>query len=125
MDAMGLPRTREAKINIHMGGAFGEKDAALDRWCKNFDRLPDSVKSRITLENDDKGNLYSVKDLHRVSQRLGVPIVFDYHHFKFCTGGLDEAEALHLAASTWGGVRPVTHYSESASVREEIGRAHV
>ena len=118
MDTMGLPRTREAKINIHMGGSFGDKESALDRWCKNFELLPESVKSRITLENDDKGNLYSAKDLNRVWQRLGVPTVFDYHHHKFCTGGLDEREALHLAASTWGGIRPVTHYSESASTRE-------
>ena len=118
MDAMGLPRTREAKINIHMGGSFGEKEVAMDRWCKNFERLPESVKSRITLENDDKGNLYSAKDLHQVWQRLGVPTVFDYHHHKFCDGGLPESEALHLAATTWGGVRPVTHYSESAATRE-------
>ena len=128
MDAMGLPRSRWAKINIHMGGAFGEKDAAMDRWCKNFELLPDSVKSRITLENDDKGNLYSAKDLHKVWQRLGVPTVFDFHHHKFCDGGMSEGEALHLAASTWPkGVRPATHYSESASTREgrnAIPQAH-
>jgi len=119
MDAMGLPRSPVAKINIHMGGAFGEKEAAMDRWCKNFELLPESVRSRLTLENDDRGNLYSVKDLHRVWQRLGVPLVFDFHHHKFCDGGLSEGEALHLAASTWpAGIRPMTHYSESAATRE-------
>lgn len=127
MDVMRLPRTREAKINIHLGGAFGDKPAAAERWCKNYELLPESVKSRITLENDDKGNCYSVVDLHGVWQRTGVPIVFDYHHHKFCDGGLSERDALHLAASTWGDVRPVTHYSESASTREgrdAIPQAH-
>jgi UV DNA damage endonuclease len=127
MDAMRLPRTREAKINIHLGGAFGEKDAAMDRWCKNYELLPDSVKERITLENDDKASCYSVVDLHSVWRRVGVPTVFDFHHHKFCPGGLSERDALHLAASTWGSVRPVTHYSESASIREgrdAIPQAH-
>lgn len=118
MDIMDLPRTRESKINIHLGGVFGDKVSAIDRWCKNFDLLPDSVKTRITLENDDKANCYSVKDLHLVWQRLGVPIVFDFHHHGFCTGELSEKEALILALSTWNGIRPVTHYSESASLRE-------
>lgn len=127
MDAMGLPRTREAKINIHMGGVFGDKESAMDRWCKNYELLPESVKSRITLENDDKQNCYSVSDLYKVWQRLGTPIVFDYHHHKFCDGGLSEQEALQLAVSTWGNVKPVTHYSESASIRESrdaIPQAH-
>lgn len=119
MDAIGLPRTRQNKINIHLGGTYGDKTSAADRWCKNFDLLPDSVKDRITLENDDKASGFSVLDLHEVWKRTGVPIVFDYHHHKFCTGGLSEKDALHLAASTWpDGIRPVTHYSESASLRE-------
>ena len=119
MDVMGMPSTPAAKINIHLGGAFGQKEESMDRWCRNFERVPDSVKRRLTVENDDKANCYSVVDLHKVSQRVGVPIVLDYHHHKFCDGGLTERDALHLAASTWPeGIRPCTHYSESAALRE-------
>ena len=119
MDAIGLPNSPAAKINIHLGGAFGEKDESMDRWCKNFERVPANVKQRLTIENDDKANCYSVVDLHKVWKRTGAPIVFDYHHQKFCNGGLSERDALHLAASTWPvGVRPCTHYSESANRRE-------
>jgi UV DNA damage endonuclease len=119
MDIMGLPRTPQSKINIHLGGVFGEKDKSIDRWCKNVDLLPESVRSRLTVENDDKASCYSVVDLHRVWQRTRTPIVFDYHHHKFCTGGLTEEEALRMAVSTWPeGIRPMTHYSESASTRE-------
>ena len=120
-DMMGLTRTHFNKINIHIGGAYGDKPASMERFCKNFNLLPESVKSRLTVENDDKASMYSVKELyHGVYNIIGVPIVFDYHHHKFCDGGLGEQEALELAISTWPeGITPATHYSESR--REEQG----
>jgi len=78
--------------------------------------LPNSVKSRLTVENDDKASMYSVKDLyHGVYEVIGIPIVFDYHHHRFCTGDLTEQQALEMAISTWGDITPVVHYSESRS----------
>ena len=113
-DMMGLSRTPYNKINIHLGGAYGDKEASMKRFVKNFPRLPESVSSRLTLENDDKASMYSVKDLYYgIYKKIGIPIVFDYHHHKFCTGGMSEQEALEMALSTWGDIKPVTHYSES------------
>jgi len=121
MDLMGLPKSRMAKINIHVGGAYGDKPSALDRFCKNFLRLQPSAQARLTVENDDKGNMYSVKDLYDgVYKVVGIPIVFDYFHHKFCTGGMTEEEALKLAASTWGNVKPCTHYSESRRSEQKL-----
>jgi UV DNA damage endonuclease len=117
-DLMGLSRTPYNKINIHCNGVYGDKISAMDRFCKNFERLPESVQSRLTVENDDKATMYSVKDLMYIHERIGIPIVFDYHHHKFCTGDLSEEEALKLAASTWGDIKPVVHYSESKSLHE-------
>ena len=116
-DMLGLSRTPYNKINIHIGGAYGDKESAMERFCVNFERLPDSVKSRLTVENDDKASMYSVKDLYEgVYKRIGIPIVFDYHHHKFCTGDLSEQQALEMAISTWpDGITPATHYSESRS----------
>ena len=115
-DFMGLSRTHYNKINIHCNGVYGDKQSAMDRFCKNFERLPESVQSRLTVENDDKASMYSVKDLMYLHERIGIPIVFDYHHHKFCTGGLSEQEALELAISTWpDDITPVVHYSESRS----------
>ena len=120
-DMMGLSRTPYNKINIHIGGAYGDKPTSMKRFCENFNLLPESVKSRLTVENDDKASMYSVKELYNgVYNIIGVPIVFDYHHHKFCDGGLGEQEALELAISTWPeGITPATHYSESR--REEQG----
>ena len=115
-DMMGLSRTPYNKLNIHCNGVYGDKQSALDRFCKNFERLPESVQTRLTVENDDKASMYSVKELYDgIYKRINIPIVFDYHHHRFCTGGLSEQEALELAMSTWGDITPVVHYSESRS----------
>jgi len=118
-DLLGLDRTPYNKINIHCNGVYGDKQSALDRFCKNFELLPESVQTRLTVENDDKASMYSVKDLMYIHERIGIPIVFDYHHHKFCTGDMTEQEALELAISTWPkGITPVVHYSESKALHE-------
>ena len=116
-DFMGLSRTPYNKLNIHCNGVYGDKESALDRFCKNFEQLPENVQTRLTVENDDKESMYSVKELYNgIYKRIGIPIVFDYHHHRFCTGGLSEQEALELAISTWpDDIVPVVHYSESRS----------
>lgn len=115
LNYMGYEPSWENKINIHVGGAYGDKTLALDRFCRNFQLLAPHTQQRLTVENDDRANLYSVKDLYEgVYQVVGIPIVFDYHHYKFNTGGLTEEESARLAHSTWPAeVVPVFHYSES------------
>ena len=118
-DMIGLPRTPYAKLNIHVGAAYGDKPMALDNFCRNFERLPENVRSRLTVENDDKESLYSTLELYEgVYKRIGIPIVFDYHHHMLHPGGQTEQEALELALSTWGDVKPVVHYAESRSVEQ-------
>ena len=118
-DMMGLSRTPYNKLNIHCNGVYGDKISAMDRFCKNFERLSESVQTRLTIENDDKASMYSVKDLMYIHERIGIPIVFDYHHHTFQTGGLSEQEALELAMSTWPkGITPMVHYSESKRLHE-------
>jgi len=121
-DLMGLSRTPYNKINIHCNGVYGDKQSAMDRFCKNFERLPESVQTRLTVENDDKASMYSVKDLMYIHERIGIPIVFDYHHHKFCTGDMTEQEALELAMSTWGDIKPIVHYSESRTLEDETAK---
>lgn len=113
-DMIGLSHTPYNKINIHCNGVYGDKNASLDRWCQNFQLLSHSVRSRLTIENDDKASMYSVKDLMKIHECVGIPIVFDYHHHQFCTGDLTEQQALELAISTWpDGITPAVHYSSS------------
>lgn len=118
-DMMGLEHSPYNKINIHCNGVYGDKQSAMDRFILNFNRLSKSVQSRLTVENDDKATMYSVKDLMYIHEKINIPIVFDYHHHRFCTGNQTEKEALELAISTWpDGIVPIVHYSESKSIHE-------
>ena len=117
---MGFEPSWENKINIHVGGAYGDKESALSRFCTNFQLLESHTKKRLTVENDDRANLYSVLDLYEgVHLKVGIPIVFDYHHYKFNTGNQSEQEALLLALSSWpDNVTPIFHYSESRTLEQ-------
>ena len=118
-DMLGLSRTPYNKLNIHVGAHYNDKPMAIANFNKNFHRLSDAVKSRLTVENDDKASLYSTKELYdSVYQEIGIPIVHDFHHHLFCTGGLDQEEALLTAAMTWGDITPVVHYSESRPIEQ-------
>ena len=119
MDTMGLSKTPYNAINIHCNGVYGDKQSAMDRFITNFKRLSESVKTRLTIENDDKASMYSVKDLMYIHENTGIPIVFGYHHHQFCTGDLSEEDALKLAAKSWPkGITQLTHYSESKAIHE-------
>lgn len=121
MDIMGMPRDQRACINIHIGGAYGDRASALDRWCSNIERLPESVLTRLTVENDDKRNMFSAKMLHdNVFQRTGVPIVFDSLHFACGPQDSSYAEAINMAVSTWpDSIRPICHHSSSRKLHED------
>ena len=82
----------------------------------NFKYLPENVTSRLTIENDDKPSLYNIEDLYNgIHSRLSIPIVLDYHHFKFIPTKHNLSTAVDLAASTWRKIKPVIHYSEGVT----------
>jgi len=115
-DLMGcLEATPYNKINIHVGGTYGgDFEGTAKRWCENFMKLSENCRKRLTVENDDKKSMWSTRKLYDlIHSQIGIPIVFDYHHHRFCDGGQTEEEALKLAASTWGDIKPVVHVSES------------
>jgi UV DNA damage endonuclease len=120
MDMLNLPRTPFAKINIHVGGAYGDRVSALERFADNYSKLPDTARLRLTVENDDKINMFSVHDLLWLHRETGIPIVFDYLHHQFCTGGLSEEEAFFAATDTWpSDITPIVHFSSSKKKFED------
>ena len=122
-DLMGYAPSFENKINIHVAGAYGDREATAKRWIKTWQRLSDACKSRLVLENDDKASMYSVRHLYElIHQEIDIPITFDYWHHTFCTGDLSEREAFFMARSTWEkyGVTQCTHYSESRRQEQKL-----
>ncbi|MEE4313296.1 MAG: UV DNA damage repair endonuclease UvsE [Desulfofustis sp.] len=86
-------------INLHAGGVYGDKKSALQRLRHVIDDLPQRVRSRLTLENDDIS--YSVSDLLPVCENLSLPLVYDVHHHRCLPDGLSVEEATRLAGETW------------------------
>lgn len=105
-DAMGLDASPFYAINIH-GGKSDRSSLLVDR----IKSLPDNVRKRLTLENDESA--YSVSDLLSVHEETGVPIVFDTHHHTFNEGSLSMEDAYGLSGLTWGDIKPLQHISNT------------
>ena len=95
-------------INIHGGGAFGDKQKALADFARNLDRLSSRARSRLTVENDDK--IFTPADLLPVCRATGIPLVYDVHHHRCNPDGLSEEEATEQAIATWNR-EPLFHIS--------------
>ena len=122
MDMMGLDRSVYYPINIHVNTTKPDKESAANRFCDNFSLLPDSVKSRLVVEVDDKKSQYTSVDLfNMVHSKIGIPVTFDYLHNE-CNkpDNMTEAQSLSVCLSTWPeGIPAITHYSDSRRLNED------
>lgn len=109
LDDMGLGS--EAVSVTHLGGVYGDPDAARERFVRTFAALPEAISRRLVLENDD--TRFGVADALWVHQRTGIRLVFDNLHHRLCNpGGLPPREALAACLATWAAaVRPKIHFS--------------
>jgi UV DNA damage endonuclease len=122
MDMMGLDQTTFYPINIHINTTQPTREEAAQRFVDRFPLLSESCKKRLTLENDDSPNQYSVKILHDlVHSKIGIPIVFDQHHFNYGPQDQTMEEALKLAHSTWS-TRAMTHMSSPKTLEDNSGK---
>lgn len=95
-------------INIHGGGAFGDKPKALAEFAKCLDRLSTRVRSRLTVENDDK--IFTPADLLPICKAAGIPLVYDVHHHRCNSDGLSIEAVTKKAIATWNR-EPMFHLS--------------
>lgn len=97
LDAMGLNKT--AKIQIHVGGVYGDKDASINRFVARYRNLDHDLTDRLVIENDDVR--YTVSDCLRVHSAIGVPVLFDYFHHRLHSSGETVFKALEYTSETW------------------------
>jgi UV DNA damage endonuclease len=118
----GMSLGDEAVVVTHVGGVYGDKGTALDRFAARYDLLPDGARQRLALENDDKR--FSVADIMWVHRRTGVPLVFDYLHFQnHNPEGMLPLEALEVCLGSWPqNVRPKIHFSSPRTAMRVIER---
>jgi UV DNA damage endonuclease len=120
MDLMGLERSHNYPINIHVNTTKPTKEEAAERFCQNFYLLPENVRKRLVVEVDDKTSQYTSVDLKLlIYDKIGIPITFDYLH-NFCNPPefMSEKDSLEICLKTWGEITPLTHYSESKKIFE-------
>ncbi len=97
LDLMKLDMT--ARIQVHVGGLYGDKETAVRRFCDRFGRLPENVRKRLSVENDDR--MFSLKDCMRVHEKTGIPVIFDNLHHECVNSGESLGDAVGAASSTW------------------------
>jgi len=105
-----LEQGPEAVVVLHLGGAYGDREAAMARFVANFSRLGEGARRRLVIENDE--TLYTVQDCLRVHGAVGCPVVFDHQHHLLNPGALSPGDACRAALATWpAGVIPKVHFS--------------
>ena len=97
LDEMALDST--AKIQIHVGGVYGDKRSATNRFIERYSFLSKSLKSRLVIENDDRS--YRLEDCLSVHEKIGIPILFDTFHHQCLNNGETLRQGLQLSGSTW------------------------
>jgi UV DNA damage endonuclease len=112
LDLMGLDES--AKIQIHVGGVYGDRAAGMARFIERYVRLTGAVRRRLVVENDEKS--YALVDCLAMSAETGIPVLFDAFHHQVHNRGETVAEALRLAARTWRNADgpPMVDYSQPA-----------
>lgn len=104
-------------LNIHMSRSSGDPEEIAKQFIKNFNKLPDRVKSRLVLENEDKGVWTPDMLFELIHLETGIPITYDNLHHKCNPGLWNTREAFRVCASTWRShdVNPLFHYSEGGA----------
>ncbi len=114
-DRIDLPADHNSPMNLHVHNNNGTREEISHRFYNNFKRLDENCQKRLTIENDDKLNCWSVKELVDIFHPITrIPICFDYLHHKCHPDMLDEETAIKACHDTWHGYKPLFHYSESA-----------
>lgn len=105
---------RSHKIILHVGGVYGDKDAAKKRFVETYKTLSPAIKERLIIENDDR--LYTIADVLEVSEQTGAPVVYDNLHNACNPSSLDltDAQWIARAQETWSDLEgPMKiHYSQ-------------
>lgn len=118
LEAMGLER--DAKLVIHVGGKYRDLGLALDRFKEQFKALPEKVRERLILENDDR--CFTAAEVLKLAKEIGAPMVLDLHHHQILNNGEDLRAMLPEIFATWGNETPKVHLSSPRS--EKDPRSH-
>ncbi len=118
LDKLGL--NQEHKIVIHIGGAYGNKVLSAKRFADNYQLLPENVKRRLVIENDDK--IYNIEEVLEIGIKHYIPVIFDNLHNQINQSEqkMSEKYWIDKCKSTWNmqdGIQKI-HYSQQAEKKK-------
>lgn len=119
LDLLGLDGS--AKIQIHVGGVYGDREKSVKRFIERYARLDQRIKRRLVVENDDRN--YTLKDCLRVHGETGIPVLFDVFHHQALSSGETLREALRAISETWrkkDGIPMVDYSSQKKGERRGV-----
>ncbi len=112
LDALGADQTN--KLILHIGGVYGNKAEAANRFLHEYRRLPEEIRRRLVIENDER--CFTIHEVLKISEECGAPVVFDNLHHQInpsltqCT----VYDIILLCRATWRNEdgRQKIHYSQ-------------
>lgn len=119
--ALGYPPGPQ--LVLHAGGIYKNKKQSLDRFCREFVALPDTIRQRIMIENDDK--VYTAADVLSLCKKLGAPLVLDVHHHHCLNNGEELSKLWPDIVSTWGDALPKIHISSPKNEKDRRSHAEL
>jgi UV DNA damage endonuclease len=124
LDLMGLDPS--AKVQIHAGGVYGDKQAAIERLVKQYDLLDTAIRERLVIENDERS--YTLRDCLSLHERTGIPIIADVFHHSLLNNGEDFFPLLTSVSKTWkvkDGIPMIDYSSQETGKRPGAHAIHI
>jgi UV DNA damage endonuclease len=124
LDLMGLDPS--AKVQVHVGGVYGDKPAGIDRFVKQYDLLDTAIRNRLVIENDER--LYSLSDCLAIHGRTGIPVIADAFHHSLLNNREQFTSLLDPIRKTWNvkdGIPMIDYSSQEPGKRVGAHAGHI
>ena len=124
LDLMGLAPS--AKVQVHVGGVYGDKPAGIDRFVKQYDLLDTAIQDRLVIENDER--LYTLSDCLAIHERTGIPVIADAFHHSLLNNGEHFFSLLDPVRKAWkaaDGIPMVDYSSQEPGRRVGAHAGHI
>ena len=124
LDLMRLDRS--AKVQVHVGGVYGDKHAAIDRFVKQYDLLDTAIRDRLVIENDERS--YALSDCLAIHERTGIPVIADTFHHSLYNTGEQFTALLDTVRKTWkthDGIPMIDYSSQEPGKRAGAHAMHI
>ncbi len=106
---MELEKVPNLTVHVGVKSVYEDTEKACDAFCLNFEKLNNSAKNILVIENDQ--NSFTADDCLSIHNKIGIPVVFDNRHFHWNKGNLSFDEGVKECVSSWGKRTPKLHLS--------------